>query len=95
MAFVRWEISHQLDYVPAQLRSFIAERAMRPIAIGRKNWLFVGSEQASHRAAILTSLVASYKNNFVEPCAYLKNVPTKLPHKPNNEQLHQLLGDLL
>ena len=46
-----------------------AERAMRPItiaiAIGRKNWLFVGSERAGHRAAVLTSLIASCKNNLV------------------------------
>ena len=70
-----------------------AERAMRPIAIGRKNWLFVGSQQAGHRAAVLTSLIASCKNNFVEPWAYLKDVLTKLPYKPNNEQLHQLLPD--
>ena len=43
-----------------------AERAMRPItiAIGRKNWLFVGSERAGHRAAVLTSLIASCKNNL-------------------------------
>ena len=47
---------------------------MRPIAIGRKNWLFVGSERAGHGAAVLTSLVASCKNNHVEPWAYLKDV---------------------
>ena len=48
-----------------------AERAMRPftIAIGRKNWLFVGSERAGHRAAVLTSLIASCKNNLVLPRA--------------------------
>ena len=64
-----------------------AERAMRPIAIGRKNWLFVGSEQAGHRAAVLTSLMASCKNNFVEPWAYLKDVLTKLPSNPELETL--------
>ena len=70
-----------------------AERAMRPIAIGRKNWLFVGSEAAGHRAAILTSLIASCKNNFVEPWAYLKDVLTKLPNKPQQDQLIDLLPD--
>ena len=70
-----------------------AERAMRPIAIGRKNWLFVGSEQAGHRAAVLTSLVATCKNNFVEPWAYLKDLLTKLPHKPNQTELSALLPD--
>lgn len=70
-----------------------AERAMRPIAIGRKNWLFVGSEQAGHRAAVLTSLIASCKNNFVEPWAYLKDVLTKLPHQPSQAELRALLPD--
>ena len=70
-----------------------AERAMRPIAIGRKNWLFVGSEAAGHRAAILTSLIASCKNNFVEPWAYLKDVLTKMPHKPSDDELAELLPD--
>ena len=64
-----------------------AERAMRPIAIGRKNWLFVGSQQAGHRAAVLTSLIASCKNNFVEPWAWLKDVLTKMPNKPQRQEL--------
>lgn len=70
-----------------------AERAMRPIAIGRKNWLFVGSEQAGHRAAVLTSLIASCKNNFVEPWAYLKDVFTKLSHAPTGDDLAAMLPD--
>lgn len=70
-----------------------AERAMRPIAIGRKNWLFVGSERAGHRAAILTSLVASCKNNFVEPWAYLKDIFDRLAGQPSKEELIQLLPD--
>ena len=70
-----------------------AERAMRPIAIGRKNWLFVGSEQAGDRAAILTSLVASCKNNFVEPWAYLKDVLSKLPQQASDQELYAMLPD--
>jgi len=70
-----------------------AERAMRPIAIGRKNWLFVGSERAGHRAAILTSLIASCKNNLVEPWAYLRDIFTRLAHGPSASQLTELLPD--
>jgi transposase len=70
-----------------------AERAMRPIAIGRKNWLFVGSERAGHRAAILTSLVASCKNNFVEPWAYLKDTFQRMAGQPSEDELIQLLPD--
>ena len=56
-----------------------AERAMRTVAIGRKNWLFVGSPLAGTRAAKLMSLVASCKANRVEPWAYLQDIFTQLP----------------
>ncbi len=60
----------------------ISERTVKPIAIGRKNWLFVGSVPAGHRAAILMSLIASCKSNFVEPWSWLKDVLTNLPQGP-------------
>ena len=63
------------------------ERAMRPVAIGRKNWLFVGSPAAGDRASVLMSLVASCKENQVEPCAYLRSIFTQLPIDPDLEQL--------
>lgn len=56
-----------------------AERAMRTVAVGRKNWLFVGSSLAGERAAKLMSLVASCKANRVEPWAYLRDIFTRLP----------------
>ena len=56
-----------------------AERAMKSVAIGRKNWLFVGSPRAGGRAAKLMSLIASCKANRVEPWAYLRDVLTRLP----------------
>ena len=56
-----------------------AERAMKPVAIGRKNWLFVGSPATGRRAAILMSLIASCKTNHVEPWAWLQNTLTQLP----------------
>jgi transposase len=57
----------------------LSERTVKPIAIGRKNWLFVGSKQAGSRAAWLLSLIASCKANRVEPWAYLRDVFTRLP----------------
>jgi hypothetical protein len=56
-----------------------AERTLKPIAIGRKNWLFVGSEQGGRRAAILFSLVQMCKRLEEEPWAYLKDLFTRLP----------------
>ena len=52
---------------------------MKPVAIGRKNWMFVGSPQAGHRAAILMSLIASCKSCEVEPWAWLRAVLAELP----------------
>jgi len=57
----------------------VSERCVKPVAIGRKNWLFVGSEQAGARAARLMSLIASCKDNRVEPWAYLRDLFTQLP----------------
>jgi transposase len=70
-----------------------AERAVRPVAIGRKNWLFVGSPIAGGRAATLMSLIASCKNNSVEPWAYLKDILTQLASQPTGETLQSLLPD--
>ena len=90
----QWEaLNRYVEDGDLSIDNNFAERAMRPIAIGRKNWLFVGSEQAGHRAPVLTSLVATCKNNFVEPWAYLKDLLTKLPHKPNQTELSALLPD--
>lgn len=90
----QWEaLNRYLEDGDLSFDNNFAERAMRPIAIGRKNWLFVGSERAGQRAAVLTSLIASCKNNLVEPWAYLKDVFTQLAHQPSAEQIHELLPD--
>jgi hypothetical protein len=52
----------------------IIERAIRPIALGRKNSLFAGSDGGARHWAIVASLVATAKLNGVEPFAYLKDV---------------------
>ena len=58
------------------------ENQIRPIAIGRNNWLFAGSLRAGQRAAAVMSLVQSARMNGHDPYAYLKDVLTRLPtHK--------------
>ena len=52
----------------------LVERTLRPIAIGRKAWLFAGSLRGGHAAAIAFSLIETCKLNRVEPFAYLKDV---------------------
>ena len=56
-----------------------AENSVRPLALGRKNWLFVGSQQAGERAAVVMSLIESAKLNGHDPWAYLKDVFERLP----------------
>ena len=55
------------------------ENAIRPIALGRKNWLFAGSERAGQRAAAIMSLLATAKANGHDPHAWLTDVLTRLP----------------
>ena len=55
------------------------ENQIRPIAIGRANWLFAGSLRAGQRAAAVMSLVQSARMNGHDPYAYLKDVLTRLP----------------
>ena len=67
---------------------------MRPIALGRKNFLFVGSEAAGHSAAVHYSLIETCKVNQVNELAYLTFLLEELPklgRHPSEEQLRQLL----
>ena len=66
------------------------ENAIRPIAIGKKNWLFAGSERAGKRAAAIQSLLATAKINGLEPYAWLKETLEKLPSWPYS-QIDELL----
>lgn len=67
-----------------------AENSVRPLAVGRRNWLFVGSQQAGVRAGIVLSLIESAKLNGHDPWAYLKDVFERLPTLKNRD-LAQLL----
>lgn len=60
------------------------ENQVRPIAIGRGNWLFAGSLRAGQRAAAVMSLIQSAKLNGHDPYAYLKDVLARLPTQKNN-----------
>ena len=68
-----------------------SERALRPIAIGRSNWMFFGSDGGGHTGAILYSLVASCKANRVHPFHYLEDVYKRLPAIRQRESLLPLL----
>jgi len=76
----------------------LSERTIRPCAIGRKNWLFLGSDRGGRTAAILFSFMASSKANQVEPFAYLADVLARLaeigPRTSTPEQFAELLPDV-
>lgn len=69
------------------------ENQIRPIALGKKNWLFAGSLRAGQRAAAIMSLIHSARLNGHDPYVYLKDVLTRLPtHK--NSRIDELLPHL-
>ena len=67
-----------------QIDNNACERAMRPVALGRKNWLFVGSDRGGRAAAIALSLIQTCKLHDVDPFAYLADVLRRLPVHPIN-----------
>lgn len=69
-----------------------AENALRRVAIGRKNWLFCGSDNGGHTAAVLFSLIATCQRHKVDPFAYLRDVLSRIAATPTS-QLDQFLPD--
>ena len=79
----RWEaLTRFVDDGQLPIDNNWIENQIRPIAIGRNNWLFAGSLRAGQRAAAVMSLIQSARMNGHDPYAYLKDVLTRLPtHK--------------
>ena len=69
-----------------------AERQMKPVAIGRKNWLFMGSDRGGRAAAILMSVLQSAQRNGLNPQVYLKDVIDRISDIPVS-RLNELLPD--
>jgi len=63
----------------------LVENAIRPTALGKKNWLFIGEAQAGQRGAIIYTLVESCRRRGQDPYAYLRDVLTRLPHMTNRQ----------
>ena len=70
----------------------VSEREMKRIAIGRKNWLSIGSPRGGQTAAVLFSFTSTCHRLGVEPWAYLQDVLTRLPTTPAG-QIAGLLPD--
>ena len=79
----RWAaFTRFLDDGRACLSNNAAERALRGIAIGRKNWTFAGSDAGGERAAAIYTLIETCKMNDVDPQAWLADVLARLPDHP-------------
>ena len=61
----------------------LVENAIRPTALGKKNWLFFGDAQAGNRSAVLYTIVECCRRRGVEPFAYLRDLLTRLPTLTN------------
>lgn len=70
-----------------------SERALKRVALGRKNWLFAGNDQAAENHARLWSLIASCERHEVDPQRYLTSVLAKIGTTPT-EELEQFLPDV-
>ncbi len=78
-----------LEHGEAEIDNNRVENAIRPTAIGKKNWLFFGSEDAGQRSAVIYTLIENCRMHGVEPYAYLKDVLERLP-TTTNQQVAQL-----
>ena len=68
----------------AEIDNNIAENALRGVALGRKNFMFLGADSGGERAAAMYSLIVSAKLNGVDPQAYLRHVLTYISDHPVN-----------
>jgi transposase len=72
-----------LDDGRLEIDNNLVENAIRPTAIGKKNWLFFGEADAGERSAILYTIIESCRRRGIDPLAYLRDVFTRLPSMTN------------
>lgn len=90
-ALARWDkLCRYTEDGRIEIDNNLVENAIRPIAIGRKNYLFAGSHEAAQRAAVIYSLLVTCKKNDVHPHLWLTDVLTRIPTHP-----HKLVAELL
>jgi transposase len=91
-ALSRWEgLTRFLDDGRIEIDSNVVERAIRPIALNRKNALFAGSDGGGEHWAVIASLIETCKLMGIEPHAYLADVITKIVNGHPNSQIDDLL----
>ena len=84
-ALSRWEaLLRYVDDGRIEIDNNSAERALRAVALGRKNYLFAGSDAGGERAAAIYSLIGTAKLNAIDPETYLRDVLTRIADHPVN-----------
>ena len=93
-AYTRWgNMMRYLDDGRLLLDNNLAENEIRPVTLGRKNYLFCGNHEAAQNMAVVCSLLATCRNHDVNPRDYLNDVISQMPYhtKASYEELLQLL----
>jgi hypothetical protein len=87
-----WEVlvAH-CDHGRSRIDNNLIENAIRPSAIGKKNWMFIGHPDAGQRSAIIYSIVVSCQRHGIDPFAYIKDVLSRLPAMTNQQNLDDLM----
>jgi transposase len=83
-------LAAHLEHGGNRLDNNLVENAIRPSAIGKKNWLFIGHRDAGQRSAIIYSIVVSCQRHGIDPLEYLKDVFGRLPAMTNQGDLSAL-----
>ena len=87
----RWDaFTRFLDDGRLCMSNNAAERELRAVALGRKNWTFAGSDEGGRRAAAIYTLIATAKLNDIDPQAWLADILARLPDHPA-KRIHELL----
>jgi len=90
-ALGRWDaLMHYCNDGRLEIDNNAAERSLRAVALGRKNYLFAGSDRGGESAAVLYSLIGTAKLNGIDPEAYLRNVLSRIAEHPIN-RIEELL----
>lgn len=78
-------LNRYLDDAALPIDNNASERDLRGVAVGRKNWLFCGSDRGGHTAATILSLITTCPRHGVEPFAYLRDLLTRWPTLPRDQ----------
>lgn len=87
----QWQkLGRTISSNPYDLDNNAAERSVRPLKIGMKNWMFIGADQAGWRSAVIYTMIENVRRAGKDPYAYLKWVFERLPTMTNQDDLTEL-----